>query len=98
MDEEYLKNITRKLDTFTPTKSIKLYGQIFELLTNNNEDKNYSHNKSGIRFKLNNFSKEILMKLNDLIDAFQEELQDNQSNSFMSSIKENKKKKKIMSK
>lgn len=94
MDEDYLKNITRKLDLFTPTKSIKLYGQIYELLTNNNIEKNYSYNKTGIRFKLNSFNKETLTKLNDLIDTFQEELQDDESNTFMSSIKENKKKKK----
>lgn len=98
MDEEYLKNIIRKLDTFNPTKSIKLYGQIYELFTNENKLKNYSHNKSGIRFKLNNFSKEILIKLNDIIDVFQEELDKNndESNTFMYSIKENKKKKKIV--
>jgi hypothetical protein len=56
--EQIIEKIQFLIKTFP--KEEKLYYMIFDLLSNKNELNNYSVNKTGIRFKLNEFSNETL--------------------------------------
>lgn len=89
MEEEELFDIINKLKKFDDAKPMKLYVEIYNLLTDHGALQNYSHNKKGVRFKLNNFSKETCDKLNEILDSFQDttENQVNFVDSLNDSIK-----------
>lgn len=66
--DNLITNIQDKLKNFK--KEEKLYYMIYDFLTNKNELKNYSTNKTGIRFKLYDFDIQILNDLIKIIDEY----------------------------
>lgn len=66
--EDLFEKIIEEVSTIDNT-NIKLYSDIFLIITKNNTLKNYSKNKSGIRFKLNGFSEETCLEILECIKA-----------------------------
>lgn len=66
--ENLIRDIQDKIKLFK--KEEKLYYLIYDFLTKKNELKNYSINKTGIRFKLNDFDIDILKRLTEIIDEY----------------------------
>lgn len=63
--------ITAIQDNIKPfKKEEKLYFMIYDFLTQKNELKNYSTNKTGIRFKLHDFDIDVLKKLIEIIEEY----------------------------
>jgi hypothetical protein len=56
--------------------NVKLYSDIFLVLTKDNTLKNYSKNKSGIRFKLNGLQEETCLEILECIKASKETTND----------------------
>lgn len=66
--ENLIRDIQDKIKLFK--KEEKLYYLIYDFLTQKNELKNYSTNKTGIRFKLNDFDIDILKNILEIIDEY----------------------------
>jgi hypothetical protein len=66
--DNLITGIQDKLKTFK--KEEKLYYMIYDFLTKENELKNYSTNKTGIRFKLYDFDIQVLHELIQIIDDY----------------------------
>jgi hypothetical protein len=63
--------ITTIQDDIKPfKKEEKLYFMIYDFLTQKNQLKNYSTNKTGIRFKLHDFDIDVLKKLIEIIEEY----------------------------
>lgn len=63
--------ITTIQDDIKPfKKEEKLYFMIYDFLTQKNQLKNYSTNKTGIRFKLYDFDIDVLKKLIEIIEEY----------------------------
>jgi CHASE3 domain sensor protein len=77
--ESKAEQITTKIATFNKKNSLKLYCDIFMLLTKDNTLNNFSKNNSGIRFKLHEFEDSVLDKLLDLINKFESSNKNNTS-------------------
>jgi len=79
--ESKAEEITTKMANVNKKNSLKLYCDIFMLLTKENTLNNFSKNNSGVRFKLHEFEDSILDKLLDLINKF--ELSNENNTSFL---------------
>lgn len=57
----------------------KLYLLVFNILTDNNKNKNFSTNNKSIMFNMNTINREILINLNNIIDLYICKIKDNVS-------------------
>jgi hypothetical protein len=73
--EDLFEKIIHQVSMIDKT-NVKLYSDIFLILTKDNTLKNYSKNKSGIRFKLNGISEETCLEILEYIKASKETTND----------------------
>lgn len=93
MDDK-AEEITSKLASFNKNDSLKLYCDIFMLLTKENTLVNYSKNNSGIRFKLHEFNEATLDSLILLINNFELTNKEGNTSFIQETIKSKPKSKK----
>lgn len=79
--ESKAQEIINRISNFNKNNALKLYSDIFMVLTKDNTINNFSKNNSGIRFKLHEFEDSVLDKLLDLINNF--ELNDENDTTFI---------------